>query len=313
VEPASDVYALGVVLYMLLSGHSPWEADSTTRIFHAHVYEQPQPLPPMPDVPDRVVELCNRSLHKVPSLRPSAREMAELLTRSAGASGDRPWTLPAPVPAPQMPAPQMPAPQMPGPQMPAAPPPAAQARRRMLIAAAAVTVLAVGALAWLLVPSGPRDPGRALADPPVGVSVPTGVPALPVGTPSGDPSPSATPVTPEPTAPTEATRPGATPTPVRPRPTSGRPTASRPPGRPPASAVPEGVGFSSKAGSVVATCATPITARLVSWTARKPFTVVEVDPGPGLAAVVVFADGDERLRMSVGCFLDVPSVSIFPF
>jgi serine/threonine protein kinase len=317
VEPASDVYALGVVLYMLLAGHAPWDADSTTRIFYSHVHVQPHPLPPMPDVPDRVIELCNRSLHKVPSLRPSAREMADLLTRAAGGPGQRPWVLPTPALPPVTPekVPEEAPAAVVAPVVASWAPPS---RRRVLIAAAAVIVLAVGATTWFLVPSGPRYPGAALADPvptdpvptdpvPTAVPTPSGVPALPIGTPSGGPLPSITSVAPDPS------RSAATDRPDRPRPTSARPTASRPPGRPPASSVPEGVGFSSRAGSVVATCATPITAQLVSWTAKKPFTVAEVDPGPGLAAVVVFAHGDERLRMSVGCFLDVPSASIFPF
>jgi len=84
VQPASDVYALGVLLYRMLSGHSPWSADTTTQMLSAHIYIDPQPLPPRPGVPDYVTALCNRCLSKDPTQRPSAREAAALLAQGAG-------------------------------------------------------------------------------------------------------------------------------------------------------------------------------------------------------------------------------------
>ena len=84
VEPASDVYALGVLLYRLLANESPWSADTTTQMLTAHVYIEPVPMPPMPGVPDYVTRLCNRCLSKDPTLRPTAREAAALLAHAAG-------------------------------------------------------------------------------------------------------------------------------------------------------------------------------------------------------------------------------------
>jgi hypothetical protein len=84
VEPASDVYALGVLLYRMLSGHSPWSADTTTQMLTAHVYVDPEPLTPLPGVPEYVTELCNRCLSKDTTERPSAREVAALLAQGAG-------------------------------------------------------------------------------------------------------------------------------------------------------------------------------------------------------------------------------------
>ena len=84
VQPASDVYALGVLLYRMLSGHSPWSADTTTQMLSAHIYIDPEPLPVQPGVPDYVTALCNRCLSKDPTQRPSAREAAALLAQGAG-------------------------------------------------------------------------------------------------------------------------------------------------------------------------------------------------------------------------------------
>nr|BFE75001.1 hypothetical protein GCM10020092_083020 [Actinoplanes digitatis] len=84
VEPASDVYALGVLLYRMLSGHSPWSADTTTQMLTAHIYIDPEPLTPQPGVPGYIIALCNRCLVKDPTERPSAREAAALLAQGAG-------------------------------------------------------------------------------------------------------------------------------------------------------------------------------------------------------------------------------------
>jgi serine/threonine-protein kinase len=83
VEPASDVYALGIILYQLLADRSPWTSENTTQMLTAHIYIDPAPLEPMPGVPDYVTELCNRCLSKDPSMRPSAREAAAMLAQGA--------------------------------------------------------------------------------------------------------------------------------------------------------------------------------------------------------------------------------------
>jgi serine/threonine protein kinase len=90
VEPASDVYALAILLYQLLAGCLPWSSETTTQMLTAHIYVDPVPLGPTDGVPDYVVKLCNRCLAKDPTLRPSAREVAALLAHGARAEPFQP-------------------------------------------------------------------------------------------------------------------------------------------------------------------------------------------------------------------------------
>jgi serine/threonine-protein kinase len=97
-DAASDVYALGLVLYKALSGDLPWDADTTTQMLVAHFYKEPAPLPPVDGLPAEVADLCRRSLAKKPSDRPSAAEVARTLGAAVAVSG-------SPVGAPISPAP----------------------------------------------------------------------------------------------------------------------------------------------------------------------------------------------------------------
>ncbi|MCA2213505.1 serine/threonine-protein kinase [Jidongwangia harbinensis] len=85
VEPASDVYALGVLLYRLLANESPWSVESTTQMLDAHVYVEPAPLPQLAGVPPAVTDLVHRCLRKDPGGRPSAAQVSAVLARVARA------------------------------------------------------------------------------------------------------------------------------------------------------------------------------------------------------------------------------------
>jgi eukaryotic-like serine/threonine-protein kinase len=83
-DAASDVYALGLVLYKALTGDLPWDADTTTQMLRAHCYVDPAPLPRIPGLPGAVAGLCQRSLSKRPTRRPSTVEVAGTLAAVAG-------------------------------------------------------------------------------------------------------------------------------------------------------------------------------------------------------------------------------------
>ncbi|REF98204.1 serine/threonine-protein kinase [Asanoa ferruginea] len=84
VSPASDIYALGLLIYRALTNRLPWQADTTTQMLDAHVYVEPEPLPPLDDIPAEVNAICDRCLAKEPADRPGAAEVAAVLATAAG-------------------------------------------------------------------------------------------------------------------------------------------------------------------------------------------------------------------------------------
>jgi eukaryotic-like serine/threonine-protein kinase len=84
VTPASDVYALGLLLYRTLTGRLPWLADTVTQMINAHRYVEPAALPPIPDLPAEIGQLCDHCLAKSADDRPSAAEAAATLAAAAG-------------------------------------------------------------------------------------------------------------------------------------------------------------------------------------------------------------------------------------
>jgi eukaryotic-like serine/threonine-protein kinase len=79
VSPATDVYAVGLLIYRTLIGQLPWDVGTTTALLRAHQYTEPEPLPPVEGLPSAVAALVARCLEKRPADRPSSAELAHVL------------------------------------------------------------------------------------------------------------------------------------------------------------------------------------------------------------------------------------------
>ena len=327
VTPATDVYALGILLYGLLTREIPWSAPTEAAMVAAHLIEDPAELPVLEGVTPEVATLYWRCLSRNPAVRPSARQVADLLAEAAMAP-----TIDAVDPTRE---------ELSTDTVEMAPagiettllwntgPPAAGGRRwqvaALLLAAGSVAIASayfvvdvtstnlwqfpktpvIGAEAGRVVPPQIANPET---------SDPTAEPTPPSQT---QPPPSQT----QPPLPSRDTQASATDTPLpstdtQPpemdtQPPEPEPPATEPP--PPGEAEPpstDGVRvFATAAGSVVAGCQED-QAFLVSWTPADGFKVKKINAGPSTSASVELQDRSVSVVITVTCHTGEPGVAV---
>lgn len=139
IDGRTDIYALGVMLFQMLSSQLPFNGDTPFRVMHMHIYESPPSLHALvPNIPLAVEKVVEKAMSKAQDQRyTTASEMAAAFREAAESPAEVP-TVAAPVP---MPDPVLLADTLSTPTAPLAPPKKPFDLRRMLMLAGVLAVL----------------------------------------------------------------------------------------------------------------------------------------------------------------------------
>jgi len=103
-EPASDLFAMGVILYEILTGgRRPFTGETASAVLTAILRRDPEPFSPgeLAAMHPSLPEVVNRALAKLPQDRfPCADSLAEAIRATLGRHAPAHVPVPAPVPAP---------------------------------------------------------------------------------------------------------------------------------------------------------------------------------------------------------------------
>jgi len=86
IGPPADIYALGTILYEMLTGSPPFEGNSPAELMSAQMFQQPPPMASRREGAEPlsagIEALVQRALSKRPETRPTAREFRDALALS---------------------------------------------------------------------------------------------------------------------------------------------------------------------------------------------------------------------------------------
>jgi serine/threonine-protein kinase len=179
VDPRTDLYALGVIAFELLTGQLPFRGNSATDVIAKHIYEPaPSVAPLAPGAPAELAALVQALLAKDPAARPPIDDVRARLRGIASEAAMLTVRAPVAAPAPFTE------------QLSVAPP----ARHRRATAAAVALGVAALVVATIVIATrvtgghedaaagrdGAAAPARELAAPPAPVPVPAPAPIVPV-------------------------------------------------------------------------------------------------------------------------------------